>query len=156
MASRVDGSRGQPLTVRERRLLTAFYQPSNRRRAALALGAAFALWAAVWALAPRLWPRIDPHPSAGSQDAAFVFILAIPCAGFAGFYGLTARIRKTWPEAVETGPPWPENVRFPGPRREAAASFFTGRVPEFLRRGDPSTSWDSPIDLAARPNHLRE
>lgn len=117
---------------RERRLLLAFYQPRNRRLAAILILADLLLWLAVWWIGVHAWPA-PPRPLPVLHNIALIFLLGTASAGFAGFFGLTRSIRKQWPEIVQEGPAWPEELKYPGPLRESAISFFSGKLPAFLK-----------------------
>ncbi len=136
MGGHIEGGKLGRVAVsqRERRLWMAFYDPKNRRRAAIMVGGALALWLSLWQLGVRFWPA-PLHPEPLLHTAALTFVPGVVSAAFAGMFGLTTSIRAQWPEIVETGPGWPETPRYPGPFRDSVTSFFVGDAPRFLPAG---------------------
>ena len=125
----------QPESDQERRLLLAFYRPSNRRRAATSIAIAMVVWVTIWQVARAVWKRpLGAMPP--SQCAAVAFVLSIAIAGISGFFGLTLDIRRAWPGVIESGHPWPQDVKYPGPLKDSVQSFVTGVMPPFLRSAD--------------------
>jgi hypothetical protein len=116
---------------RERRLLLAFYQPANRRFAAILILADLVFWLVVWWIGVHAWPT-PARPQPVLHGIALIFLIGTTSAAFAGFFGLTRSIRKRWPEIVEEGSAWPQDRKYPGPLRESAISFFSGKLPAFL------------------------
>jgi hypothetical protein len=121
-----------PVSTRERRLLVAFYDPLNRRRAVVMLAALFLVMLSLLALA-RLFVKPKPVPLPAPHAAVGVFLLSMVGAPWAGLLGLTASMRKRWPSIIEEGVAWPESLKFPGPVAARFTSFFSGRFPPFLQ-----------------------
>ena len=140
------GAKGNDaVSIRERRLLVAFYDPLNRRRAVAMLAALFVVMLLLLALA-RMLARPKAIPLPVTHAATGVFVLSILGAVWAGLLGLTASMRRRWPSIVLEGVAWPEDLRFPGPVGARFSSFFSGRLPLFLQ---PSPPGSAPLESAS-------
>jgi len=123
------------LSERDRRTLSAFYDPLNRRRGMLLILLAGLLTLAVWWFYIRtLAPPSNVHRR-GRDVLMFFFLIGIPIGLWIGLFGLTVRMRQNWKEIITEAPLWPAGIAYPGSFRDAARSALTGRLPAFLAEG---------------------
>ena len=129
------------LSIVQRRVLVALYQPISRRSAFVMLMLMSAVWLFAWQVC--LWLGFRPFPAAALRPNEVLLgclILSLITAVWTGLFGLTTQIRANWDLIVSDGPAWPDHPEFPGPWREAVRSFFTGRLPEFVTRSADVTA----------------
>jgi hypothetical protein len=117
----------------EARLLSACYDPRNRRRAASTVFIVSLIVLAAW----RLSRLVLDHPLGQmSTDAgeliATVLAIGLPMAVWLGFFGATVRTRKYWADIMLRGPEWSSSTPYPGPLGLRIRSFLSGTVPEGL------------------------
>jgi len=126
------------LTVPQRRLLVALYDPRNRRSAAVAVLLMSLTWLAAWFLSALVVKRpLAPEAFRANEFVAVLIAVSLPYAAWTALFGLSRDIRRNWSEIISAGPAWPTDVEYPGPWKEAVRSVITGRLPEFISQPPP-------------------
>jgi hypothetical protein len=122
------------LSTPERRVLAAFYDPRNRRRAVLSVFIAAMSMEILWWCSLRVLDRPIAGRSEmpGSQVTAVIVLMGLGLAGWTGCFGLTVGMRRNWSALSRTGLAWPVDVEYSGPLKEAIRSLLTGVLPSFL------------------------
>jgi hypothetical protein len=123
--------RMKDLSELDRRVLVRFYDPTNRRRAAIYIVTLSLAILASWrfnvlALPP---PRVLLPPS---QVVISLLVMGFPLAFGTGIFAIGIEIRRNWPSIAGHGQTWPIDIKYPGSIRESIRSFLTGTMPPFL------------------------
>lgn len=127
------------LTLAQRRVLVAFYEPRSRRTAALSVVCMALLWLLCWRLSFLFLQRpLAPTRLRNNEVVVSGLVPSLITACWAALFGLTLQIRRGWKAIVAEGPVWPASIEFPGPLVDAVRSFFTGSLPAFLVQTDDS------------------
>jgi len=119
------------LDEEQRRVLVAFYDPGNRRRAFFCALTASLIFAGLWLLS-LIWVERSDSPVWRLDYLLLAFLaMATPSTAWVGYAGLGTRIRSNWREITSRGRAWPKDVEYPGPLKDRVVSFLTGRMPYF-------------------------
>lgn len=115
----------------QRRVLAAYYEPRNRRRAvryALAASLAFAI---LWFLSALI--KREPTPVWRLDYLLLSFLaIAVPTTVWIGYAGLGAKVREEWRRIQVEGVAWPPDIEYPGEWTPRVKSFLSGEMPSFL------------------------
>jgi hypothetical protein len=130
------GQAASLLSESDRRTLSAFYDPRNRRLGMLLMLIASLVTLTAWWLYIRKLASQAGVTRSGRDVLAFFLIIGTPTSLWIGLFGVTFRIRRAWKELSIKGILWPISVSYPGPLREAVQTVLTGQLPAFL--SDPS------------------